>query len=91
MCTKAGTITSDLIFGENTTLCCVNIVTKKIGNVHITYTEAPTCNNCCSGNAVRITHYECVFITLGNQHARRMRHIVICGLSATTVFFHITL
>jgi len=30
-----------------------------------------------------------VFIALGNQHAMRMRHIVIRGLPGCTVFFYI--
>jgi len=37
-----------------------------------------------------ITQSECVFVALGIQHAMRMRHIVICVLPSSTVFFHIT-
>jgi hypothetical protein len=36
------------------------------------------------GKAVNITYSECVSIDLGIQHAMRMRHIVIYGLSGPT-------
>jgi len=29
-----------------------------------------------------------LFVALGIRHAMRMRHIVICGLSGSTLFFH---
>jgi len=31
----------------------------------------------------------CVFVALGIQHALRMRHIDVCGLPSSAVFFHI--
>jgi len=37
--------------------------------------------------AVSIAYCECVFVALGIEHAKRMRHIVICGLYGCTVFF----
>jgi hypothetical protein len=30
-----------------------------------------------------------VFVALGIQHALYMRHIFICGLPGSTIFFHI--
>jgi len=46
-------------------------------------------NHCCRGKAISITCSECVFVALGIQHAKRMRHIVIYGLSGSTKFIHI--
>jgi len=44
-------------------------------------TEASSCSHCCSGKAISIAYSECVFVALGIQHAKRIRLIVICGLS----------
>jgi hypothetical protein len=52
-------------------------------------TEACSCYHCCSGKAISTTYSECVFIALVLQHAMRMRHTVIRGLSGSTIFFHI--
>jgi len=38
---------------------------------------------------MRITYFECVSVVLVIHKAIRMRHIVICGLSVSTTFFHI--
>jgi hypothetical protein len=51
-------------------------------------TEARSYNPCCSGKARIVTYFECVFVVLDIQHAKRMRRIV-SGLSGSTVFFHI--
>jgi len=51
--------------------------------------ESPPCNHCCSGKTVSVAYSECVFVALSIQPAMRMRHIVMCGLLASTLFFHI--
>jgi hypothetical protein len=41
----------------------------------------------CRGEEVNITYSECVSeCALGTQHAKLMLHIIICGLSVSTVF-----
>jgi hypothetical protein len=37
-----------------------------------------------------VLHNLCVFVALRTQHTVRMRHIVICDLPRSTIFFHIT-
>ena len=50
---------------------------------------ACSCNHCCCGTAICITYSECVFVALGTHCEMNKRHIVICGLSSSTKFFHI--
>jgi hypothetical protein len=52
--------------------------------------EARLYNQCCSGKAIGVTYSEYVFVDLVIQHAKHMCHIVICGLSGSTIFFHVT-
>jgi hypothetical protein len=46
-------------------------------------------NHCCHGKEMSITFSESVFVTLGIQHAMRMRRIAMCGLSGPTKLFHL--
>jgi len=48
---------------------------------------ARSCNHCCSGKATNITYFQFVFVAFGVQHAKRMRHTVICDLSAAVQYF----
>jgi len=36
-----------------------------------------------------VTYAECVFVAVGILDVMRMRHIIICGLPGSTVFFYI--
>jgi len=53
--------------------------------------ERRSCNHCWRGRTriKNITYSECLSVTLVIQREMRGRHIVICGLSGSTVFFRI--
>ena len=44
---------------------------------------------CCCEKSISITYSECEFIALVIQYAMRMRHVVICVLSGSNIFFYI--
>jgi hypothetical protein len=46
-------------------------------------------NHCCRGKGVGVTYSECVFVAVVTQHAKFMRHVVVCALFSFTIFFHI--
>jgi len=46
-------------------------------------------NYCCSGKTISITYSVCVFVTLGIQHATRVRHILVYCLSASRILLHV--
>jgi hypothetical protein len=52
-----------------------------------------SCNHCCIGKVISVTYCVCVCgrvrEALVIQYAVRMRHIVIYGMSGSTVFYHI--
>jgi len=68
--------------------CVVTVVITTQAEYVQRNTEARSCNDCCSGEAIRIIYSEDVFVALGIQHAKRMRHIVSCGLPRSTIYFH---
>jgi len=51
--------------------------------------EARSCNHCWGGKAIDITYSKCMSVALGIQHVMSMRHIVVCGLSGSTIFFQV--
>ena len=43
--------------------------------------EARSSNHCCSGKAISIAYYECVFVALVTQHAKCMSHIILPSMA----------
>ena len=49
--------------------------------------EKRSCKHRRSGKVISMRYSECVFVALVTLYAIRMRHIVICDLSGSTIFF----
>jgi hypothetical protein len=48
-----------------------------------------SCYHCRSGKAINITHTGFVFVAIGTQHVTRMRHVELCDLPGSKIFFHV--
>ena len=51
--------------------------------------EALSCGHCYSIKAKIATYFECVSVALGKQCGMLGRHIVICGLRRSEIFFQV--
>jgi len=60
---------------------------NKTDDVRVTYHRGAFVQQLLKRKIKNITFSECVFVDLSIQHAMRMRHIVICGLSGCTIIF----
>jgi sRNA-binding regulator protein Hfq len=81
---------TNMLYKHALQTCFTNMLYKHALQTRQTkYNEACCCNHSCSVKAISITYFECVFVVLGIQHAMHMRHSAICGLSISTIFFHI--
>ena len=77
------TVTENIVYESSPNM------SNKTDNARITLHSGAFVHRCCCGKAIGVTYSECAFTAFGNQHAMRTRHIVICGLTHSTTFFHI--
>jgi hypothetical protein len=87
MCTQDTQFTV-ILSHQNTILSRVTITLQHYKSSGYNNIDAPSYNHCCSEKALSITYPERVFEVLCIQHAMRMDHIFIRGLSGSTIFSH---
>jgi hypothetical protein len=61
---------------------------SKTGSVRVSKSEVTLFNHCYKGKEISVTYSKCVILDI--QHALRLYHIVICGLSGFATRLHIT-
>jgi len=74
-------------FNSQTCLVPGKQTINQTGNVRMNVTLRRVVQPLLQWKAIGITYSECVLVALVIQHATRMCHIVICGLSGSTTFF----
>jgi len=75
---------------------CINVSPEKpvweankAGTVRKRNNAESSRNHCCREKAISIIYSARVSVTFVIQHAKRMRRIVMCGLSGSTTFSHV--
>ena len=58
------------------------------GNVRIVQHYGAFVQHLLQWKSINVTYSDCVFVASFNQHVIRVRHIVFCVLSGSTIFFH---
>jgi hypothetical protein len=89
VCTRNKSIAAATVPPCHATQTTTSMNRNKTGNESTNNNEARSYNHCCIGKATSIKYSECLFVALGRPHAMRMHRIVICGLSGSTMLFHV--
>jgi hypothetical protein len=63
------------------------MICSKTGNVRVNVTSRSVRATILQWKAISITYFKCVFVALSIQHENSLRHLFICGLVESTIFF----